>query len=119
MNLNDLEVYRLAMEIGEKIWNFVAEWDYFAKDTLGKQIVRAADSISSNISEAYGRYHFKDKLNFLYYSRGSLFETKTWIVKAKNRKLISLEQFSEISLEFKQLSIKLNNYITITKKQLQ
>ncbi|MEJ5995551.1 four helix bundle protein [Pedobacter sp. Du54] len=45
-------------------------WDFCAKDTIGKQICRAADSISANIAEGYGRFHYKENKNFCYYSRG-------------------------------------------------
>jgi len=71
MKLEDLQVYSLSMVLAEKIWILVHHWDYFAKDTIGKQLVRAADSISANISEGFGRFHFREKVNFSYYSRGS------------------------------------------------
>jgi hypothetical protein len=45
--LEDLEVYQLAESFSDEIWFIVLEWGYFAKDTLGKQLVRAADSISA------------------------------------------------------------------------
>jgi four helix bundle protein len=60
MNLEELEVYRVTMEIGERVWNVVKGWDYFAKDTVGKQWVRAADSMASNISEGFGRFFYKE-----------------------------------------------------------
>jgi four helix bundle protein len=81
MNLEDLKVYTLAMELGEKVWGIVDKWNFFQKDTIGKQFVRSADSIAANLSEGFGRYHFKEAKNFGYYSRGSLYETKTWLTK--------------------------------------
>ena len=90
MKLEELKVYNLAMEIGEEVWSIVSGWKWFERDTIGKQLVRAADSIAANISEGYGRYHFKDSKNFYYYSRGSLFETKTWLQKALERNSYSL-----------------------------
>jgi four helix bundle protein len=87
-SINDLEIYREAMRIGELIWDMVANWSYFAKDTVGKQLVRAADSIAANLAEGHGRYHFKENRNFCYYSRGSAQETQTWIEKAVRRDLI-------------------------------
>jgi four helix bundle protein len=60
MTLEELEVYRLAMDIGERVWSEVVRWDHFAKDTIGKQLVRAADSVAANLSEGYGRFHFKE-----------------------------------------------------------
>ena len=64
MTLEDLRVYNAAMEIGENVWNLVDPWNFFQKDTIGRQLVKAADSIAANISEGYGRYHFKDSKKF-------------------------------------------------------
>ena len=41
MQLDELRVYILSMEMGEKVWNVVAGWNYFAKDTIVKQLVSA------------------------------------------------------------------------------
>ena len=54
MKLEELQVYMLSMAIAEKIWTIVIEWDYFTKDTIGKQLVRAVDSIAANLSEGFG-----------------------------------------------------------------
>jgi four helix bundle protein len=93
------------------VWQDVTSWNYLEKDTVGKQLIRAVDSIAANLSEGYGRYHFKEEKNFAYYSRGSLYETKTWLTKAKNRNLISEQRFSEYSDSLTILVIMLNNYI--------
>jgi four helix bundle protein len=120
MKLEELQVYSLSMEIAEKIWNTVITWDYFIKDTIGKQLVRAADSIAANLIEGYGRYHFKENANFSYYSRGSLYETKTWLKKAHNRKLIRNEDFELFIHEIENIGVKLNNYInSIGKKTIE
>ncbi|MCK4664358.1 MAG: four helix bundle protein [Bacteroidales bacterium] len=50
MKLEELQVYQLSMEIGEKVWNIVINWDYFLKDTIGRQLVRAVDSVAANLS---------------------------------------------------------------------
>ncbi len=111
MKLEELQVYKLSMEIAEKSWNIVIEWDYFAKDVVGKQLVRAIDSVAANLSEGFGRYFYKENKQFCYYSRGSLFETKTWIRKANNRKLIDDKTYLEILTELEKIGVKLNNYI--------
>jgi four helix bundle protein len=118
MKLEDFNVYNLAMDLGELIYSQIIKWEYFDKDTLGKQLVRAADSVAANLSEGMGRYHYKERKNFSYYARGSLFETKTWITKAKNRKLISDNIFNELLNKIEAIGIKINNYIkTIGPKQ--
>lgn len=110
-NLDDLEVYQLAENFGDEIWFLVQEWDYFAKDTLGKQIARAADSISANIAEGYGRYHYKENRNFCYFSRGSIIETKGWLKKCKNRNLLSENQFNALFEKLQVIHLKLNAYL--------
>ncbi len=111
MDIEELNVYRLSMDLGEDVWGVVSDWKYFEKDTVGKQLVRAADSIAANLSEGFGRYHYKEAKHFYYYSRGSLFETKTWITKAYNRKLITDIKYNKFRKEIKNISIKLNNFI--------
>ena len=111
MKLEELQVYQLAMRIGDEIWRIVDGWSYFTKDAFGKQLIRSADSIAANIAEGYGRYHYKENLNFCYYSRGSLKETLTWLTKAFSRNLISREKFAELNQLCELLSVKLNNYI--------
>jgi len=109
--LNDLEIYREAMEIGEEIWSIVTNWDFFAKDTIGKQIVRAADSVAANLAEGYGRFHFKENQKFCYYSRGSAEETQTWLEKAARRNLVERESARSIYDRIETLKKRINAYI--------
>jgi four helix bundle protein len=88
MKLEELQVYQLSMKIVKKIWEIVVSWNYFEKETVGKQLIKAIDSVAANLSEGFGRYFYKENKQFYYYSRGSLFETKTWLRKFFNRKLI-------------------------------
>jgi four helix bundle protein len=111
MNIDDLKVYELSMELGDKIWSIVIKWDNFEKETIGKQLVRAVDSIAANLSEGFGCYQYKEKKNFSYYSRGSLYESKTWIVKAKNRELINENEFEDFKKDINFIGKMLNSYI--------
>lgn len=67
MDIEELEVYQLAMEIGERIWKVVVKWDYFDKETMGKQLIRSADSVAANLSEGFGRFFYKENQRFCYY----------------------------------------------------
>jgi four helix bundle protein len=73
--------------------------------------VEAADSIAANVAEGYGRYFYKDRKQFCYYSRGSLMETKNWLTKSFSQKLITQEEFDTLIEKLKVLHFKLNNYI--------
>lgn len=118
MKLEELRVYQLSMDIGERVWVIVEKWNYFARDTVGKQLVRAVDSVAANLSEGFGRFHYKEAKHFSYYARGSLSETKTWITKANNRKLLNAGDFQAFIQDIDSISVKLNNYInSIGKKK--
>ena len=71
MKVEELHIYQMAISLGEEIWKLAESWNYYIKDTIGKQLVRAADSIAANIIEGYSLYHYKENLNFCFYSRGS------------------------------------------------
>ena len=109
--VEDLEVYKIAMEIGEMAWNMATKWEYFARKNLGDQFVSAADSIAMNIAEGYGRYHYKENKQFCWYARGSLFETKSANQKARNRSLVDEEEFNAMLLKLTQCHRLLNAYI--------
>ena len=111
MELEELRIYQASITIAEEIWNIVIQWDYFSKETIGKQLVKAVDSVAANLSEGYGRFYYKENKQFCYYSRGSLFETKTWLKKASLRKLLNEEEFERFSRTIKDIGVRLNNYI--------
>jgi len=111
MNLEELKIYNISMEIGDEVWKMVDSWNRFEKETLGKQFVRAADSISLNIAEGYGRFHFKEARNFCFIARGSLYETKTIIFKATSRRILQEEESEKILSRIIVLQKMLNAFI--------
>lgn len=115
-SLEDFKTYKLAMELGERVWGIVTGWDNFLKDTIGKQMIRSVDSIAANLSEGLGRYHINETRNFSFYSRGSLFETKTWLTKANNRGLIDHKQFSDLMKDIDNVGKMINGYIKTLNK---
>ncbi|EAY31690.1 four helix bundle protein [Microscilla marina] len=118
LTLNDVEAYKKAFQLSNDVWELVAHWDYFAKDTVGKQFVRAIDSISANIAEGFGRYHKKDKIKFYLYARGSLYECLDWCEKAKVRKLVTQQQYAHIYTQLKDLPYLINSLIKYTNDKL-
>ncbi|MCA1899485.1 MAG: four helix bundle protein [Chloroflexi bacterium] len=106
----DLQVLKAAEAVADSIWKRVTQWDDFAKDVVGKQITRSADSIGANIAESVGRYNFGEKLQFLYYSRGSLFETKYWLNRIKERGLMNQGEVQEYIEGLTALARQLNSF---------
>lgn len=64
MQLNELQVYQLAMQLAEDVWSIAVKWNYLAQDTIGKQIIRSSDSVAANISEGFGRFFYKENRQF-------------------------------------------------------
>ncbi|RYD91419.1 MAG: four helix bundle protein [Sphingobacteriales bacterium] len=114
--LEELEVYQLALAFANKVWDNVITWDKFARYHPGPQFTEAADSISANIAESYGRFHFREKLNFCYIARGSIVESKDWIAKAAHRQLLSDVQEKQLLEDLALVHEKLNGYIKHLRK---
>ena len=110
------DVFLLSENLANFIWRIVLQWNYFERDTVGKQLVRSVDSISANIAESHGRFHYQDKKNFGYFARGSLEETKSWVRKCRERKLMSDEELAQIETYLNELGPKLNALINTFKK---
>lgn len=110
-NFEKLEVYHLSEELADEVWNIVKEWDYFSKDTMGKQLVRAADSVGANIAEGTGRGSFQDNKRFVRTARGSLNEVMHWLRRAFKRKLLTQKQVNTIKPIIDKLAPKLNAYL--------
>jgi four helix bundle protein len=113
----DLTVLQSAEGCADKIWKQVVHWDEFAKDVVGKQMARAIDSIGANIAESFGRFNFGEKLQFLYYARGSLFETKYWLNRAKTRELMSSSEVEEYISHLTDIAKQLNSFAESLKTQ--
>lgn len=110
------EVYNLAEAISDEIWKIVDGWKIFVKDSIGKQIVRSADSISANIAEGYGRFYYKESKQFFFYARGSILETKSWLGKWNRRKIANEEKCIELLNRIDKIHLKLNSYIKFVSK---
>ena len=119
LKLNDISAYKASFLLSNYIWDIVVQWDYFAKDTIGKQFVRAADSISANIAEGFGRYGKKDKVKLYRYSFGSLKECFDWNEKSKIRKLLTENQYEHIFTELEKLPKEINWLIKFTNEKLK
>jgi len=117
LKFEELRVLQAAEATADGIWKQVFQWDPFVRDVVGKQIARAADSIGANIAEAFGRFHYGEKVQFLYYARGSLFETKYWLNRALKRELMPSNQVKNYASQLFDLARQLNTFISNLKAQ--
>ena len=111
LRFEDLRVFKLAEKLCDDIWGVAISWKYFENNTVGMQLVKAADSIGANIAEGAGRGTPKDNKRFVRISRGSLNETKYWLRRARRRNLISNEQDAYFKQILEDLGPQLNAYL--------
>jgi four helix bundle protein len=107
----NLEVYPLSERIADSIWNIVRQWDSFARDAMGKQIVRCADSIGANIAEGHGRGTDIDHRRFLRTARGSMNETMHFLRRAYRRDLLKASEIEVLKPMLEEPAPRLNAYI--------
>jgi len=117
--LKDIDAYVWSYNLSNYAWDLIVAWEWFSKKTVGIQMVRALDSIAANISEGFGRYHKKDKIKFYRYSQGSLKESMNWSAMAKQRKLISEEEYKHIFQELKKIEPAIYRLINFTNERLK
>ena len=110
-NFEKLRVYRLSEKLADELWKTAIGWSYFERDTVGKQLVRAGDSIGANIAEGAGRGTFLDNRRFVRMARGSLNETKHWLRRAHKRSLLTTEQTTILKPMIDELAPTLNAYL--------
>ena len=117
-SFEDLEIYRLAENLGDQIWDIVTRWNNFTKNSLGYQLVRSADSVGANIAEGFGRFHFSENRQFSRISRGSLYETRHWLRRAYKRNLLTEDETKGLQELIEELAPRLNAYISSIGKQM-
>ncbi len=110
-DFDDLEIYQLSTSLSNWVYDIMAKFPSDEKYNLISQLRRAATSIGANIAEGYGRFHYKENQQFCRQARGSLTECKHFIIFARSRNYISVEDEKYFLNEYSRLKIKLNNYI--------
>ena len=119
LKLNNISAYKKSFHLSNYVWNVVIKWNQFSKNTVGEQFASAADSISANIAEGFGRYGKKDKIKFYRYSFGSVKECLDWNEKSKVRKLITEKEYQFIFDELSELPKEINYLIKFTNDKLK
>lgn len=110
-HFENLDVYRLSERLSDVVWEVVKNWGSLPRDTVGKQLVRAVDSIGANIAEGSGRGSYQDNRRFVRIARGSLYEAKHWLRRAYQRGLLTEEQVNTIKPLIDELAPRLNAYL--------
>lgn len=119
MRVNEHTAYKKARALSSLVWEVTRSWDRNTYMILGNQLIRSTDSISANLAEGWNKYKKRDKCNFFIIARGSTAETSDWIEKAKERSLISQNDFDKALQLLKDLPKEINGLIKGTNQNLK
>ena len=114
----DLDVWNKAVEFAVEVIGVVEDISTDRKHyRLLEQIEANSTSISMNIAEGKGRYSKKEFIQYLYISRGSLYETMTLLEIFRRKRWISEKSFSEFEQRGKEIASMLKGLINSILKQ--
>ena len=114
----DLKVWQKAHELIVRVYHVSARFPKAETYGITSQVRRAAASVAANIVEGQSRNSTKEYIQFLYNSRGSLEETRYFLLLAKDLKYLVNTNYESLEIEYEQVSRMLNGLITSLQKIL-
>ncbi len=110
-SFTDLECWKACRVVRNEFSRIIKKFPTEEKFALTDGIRRASRSITENIAEGYGRFHYQENIQFCRHSRGSLFELKDQLITAYDENYLSKIEVNQMNeLIDKALSL-LNGYI--------
>ncbi|MCF8371210.1 MAG: four helix bundle protein [Bacteroidales bacterium] len=106
-----LEAWKKGRELQKRISKLTKSFPPEDKYKLTDQIIRSSRSVTANIAEGYGRFHYQGHAQFCRTARGSLFETIDHLTVAQDEEYIDEAQFENLRSEVLEVVKILNGYI--------
>ena len=116
-SFEDLNVWRKARELRKSIRDLVNQFPKEEKYRLTDQMIRASRSVTANIAEGHGRFHYQENIQFCRTARGSINEVLDHLIVALDEQYITVEQLDDYRNEIKEIERMLNGYIAYLKKR--
>jgi four helix bundle protein len=112
-----LQFYRESLQLPKAANRLAASLPDFERYNLADQMRRAATRVLLNIAKGYGRYHYLDRLRFLYIARGSLNELHSAFIIAEQLNYCDAEQLAWVSSHKEMIERQLNGYARSVREQ--
>ena len=113
----DLDVYKRARGFRKRMYAAARKLPDFEKYELGRQIRRAAVSLTNNIAEGHGRYHYLDEIKFQLQSRGSLAELLDDLNVCQDEDYLPPAEIVELKERAKEVQRLINGYIRFLRER--
>jgi len=112
----DLEVYRLSREFRKAMYGAARRLPDFEKYALCSQIRRAAVSLTNNIAEGHGRFHYPDQIRFILHSRGSLEELVDDLNVCLDENYLRSDEVATLKEQARAVLLLMNGYLRYLRK---
>lgn len=116
-SFTDLDTWKQARKLRMIVSEMINRFPPEEKFRLTDELIRCSRSISNNIAEGHGRFHYQDNIRFCIIARGSLSETLDHIIIAKDERIISEDTFNAFYAEYELCLKLLNGYIQFIKRR--
>jgi four helix bundle protein len=115
-SFEDLDCWKICTEYRRDISKLTKRFPKEERFCLTDQIIRASRSVTNNIAEGYGRFHFQENIQFCRQGRGSLFEVLDHLIIARDENYITIEELLAFRIKSDRCLALLNGYINYLKK---
>lgn len=113
----DLEVYQVAREFRKAMYRVARQLPEIEKFGLASQMRRAAVSLTNNIAEGHGRFHFPDRIKFTLQARGSLEELVDDLNVCADEQYLSVDEVSSLKQQAWRVRQLIDGYIRYLRAQ--
>ena len=107
----DLEVWQLGREIRRRLYLVAHNLPDHERYNLALQIRRAAVSLTANVAEGYGRFHFKENIQYCRIARGSAYELIDHLIACQDESYLEKSEAESLHQELLTFLRLLNGYI--------
>jgi four helix bundle protein len=111
----DLDVWKVCRELRIRLSNLAETFSKDEKYRLTDQLIRACRSVTANLAEGYGRFHYAENAQFARQARGSLYEVLDHLIVCKDEKIIDGETFDRIQGDILRAITVVNGFIRYLK----
>ena len=116
-HFTDLDTWKVNHELVLEMYKTTKDFPKDEKFGLTEQVRRVSSSITANIAEGWGRYHFADKIKFYYHARGSNVEVQNFLILSQDLGYIDKPQIESLKKKVFQGFKVINGLIRATEKQ--
>ncbi|MBL4656124.1 MAG: four helix bundle protein [Bacteroidia bacterium] len=118
-DFRNLKVWQKGRDLRLYVFTLTKQFPKEEKTKLTDQVIRSSRSITNNIAEGYGRFHFKDNIRLCNQARGSIYETLDHAEIAFECKYINQDTYQQLTENIEEILALTNGYIKYLREKHQ